>query len=565
MLRDKIINLGGAFNYIGKKVLNLYKMVSKKIIESITLILTNSTGDDLIDYKIYGNSKQATTTGKNLMPFTNQDFTINNVRYYVQNGDLYINGNSTGETTSSNTNFKNNFNFTLPVGTYKIQQGNNQLGLYLRKYNDDSLIFSNPNYVEVNSSRTFTLTEETKLYFGFYVYQQTFNNVDTQIMVSVDGGDYEPYTNGPSPNPDYLQEIKSVGDLVESGEYQGKYKIPVICSGKNIAQSNWASDFVTVVNDSTKAKLDAKDNRRCLYYSATAGYGSYDTKNLSLGINFKENTQYTISGYILKESSTSNTITIRYTDGTEDSFTTVSAVDTWEKKVKTSAQGKTIAFIRPSYTSGLTYIDLDTWQIEEGTTETDYEPYHESITTNIYLDEPLRRIGDAKDYIDFKNGQRFNKIGRLVVDTVAYFANGGVYVANDENYVYGYASYYDSLVSSSFLGYSTHFKNFEDNLTAGSVVTTSSFSFGGSAWAKFRIFIDKSVLNDTSTSSAARSSLGTWLQENKPEFYYISKEITEETVDLPSIPTFEGTTIITFGSEIDPSNAWVQYYAEEES
>ena len=41
--------------------------------------------------------------------------------------------------------------------------------------------------------------------------------------------------------------------------------------------------------------------------------------------------------------------------------------------------------------------------INEGTELLDYEPYVEPITTNIYLDEPLRKIGDYADYIDFKN------------------------------------------------------------------------------------------------------------------------------------------------------------------
>ena len=44
----------------------------------------------------YSPYNQGTVTikqrGKNLLPFTNQDFTVNNVRYYVQDGSLYFNG-----------------------------------------------------------------------------------------------------------------------------------------------------------------------------------------------------------------------------------------------------------------------------------------------------------------------------------------------------------------------------------------------------------------------------------------------------------------------------------------
>lgn len=49
-------------------------------------------------------------------------------------------------------------------------------------------------------------------------------------------------------------------------------------------------------------------------------------------------------------------------------------------------------------------------QIEEGSSSTAYEPYKGSQTTHIYLDEPLRKVGDYADYIDFKNQNVVRKI-----------------------------------------------------------------------------------------------------------------------------------------------------------
>ena len=40
-----------------------------------------------------------------------------------------------------------------------------------------------------------------------------------------------------------------------------------------------------------------------------------------------------------------------------------------------------------------------------------YEPYFESTTTNIYIDEPLRKVGDYVDYIDFSNGKLYRTVG----------------------------------------------------------------------------------------------------------------------------------------------------------
>ena len=52
-------------------------------------------------------------------------------------------------------------------------------------------------------------------------------------------------------------------------------------------------------------------------------------------------------------------------------------------------------------------------QIEYGTTATEYEPYIPTVTTNIYLDEPLRGIGNYRDYIEVRNRavKKYQNIG----------------------------------------------------------------------------------------------------------------------------------------------------------
>ena len=52
-------------------------------------------------------------------------------------------------------------------------------------------------------------------------------------------------------------------------------------------------------------------------------------------------------------------------------------------------------------------------QLELGETATEYEPYRVPVTANIYLDEPLRKIGDYADYIDFKGQRVVRKVGVL--------------------------------------------------------------------------------------------------------------------------------------------------------
>ena len=65
-------------------------------------------------------------------------------------------------------------------------------------------------------------------------------------------------------------------------------------------------------------------------------------------------------------------------------------------------------------------------QFELGDAATDYEHYGYRIPVtvsagdteesyNIYLDEPLRKVGDYADYLDFKNGKVVRKIRKIII------------------------------------------------------------------------------------------------------------------------------------------------------
>ena len=132
----------------------------------------------------------AKNSGEQLIPFTNQDFTINGIRYYIKNGVLYFNGTSSGETYSTNANFKSNFAFTLEAGTYYLTTTNE-----LTTYIDNK---STGTHLRTGTG-SFILSETTEVNLGFYVYNKTFSNQPTYIML-VKGETapttYEPYGTG---------------------------------------------------------------------------------------------------------------------------------------------------------------------------------------------------------------------------------------------------------------------------------------------------------------------------------------------------------------------------------
>ena len=115
-------------------------------------------------------------------------------------------------------------------------------------------------------------------------------------------------------------------------------------------------------------------------------------------INFKSNTQYTLSANIESDSSLIGTVLgLRYTDG---SFTYISKPN----QTLTSDANKTIECIEFSF--GAPGIE-ETWsniQLEEGSVATSYEPFKSNILT-VNKDVELGSVGKVKDELNLLTGQ----------------------------------------------------------------------------------------------------------------------------------------------------------------
>ena len=184
--------------------------------------LPDSTEEPLKSMKIYGKTTQFTTTGKNKLPYPyyQKGFTKNGITF-TDNGDGSISISGTAEAdaafffavTSSGIQFEagktycivtkiSNVKFVL---AYKDENGNT-------KYIGDNMVTS------VIWSENYTLTN----IYMFVPSGTTASNTVYPIIVegtSYDGV-WEPYTGGiPSPNPDYPQELVSVGDSGSTTEY----------------------------------------------------------------------------------------------------------------------------------------------------------------------------------------------------------------------------------------------------------------------------------------------------------------------------------------------------------
>lgn len=150
-----------------------------------SIIITDSSDDPLRGLRIMGKTEQAVTTGKNLLNIP-EVLTINNTY---------------------------NVSVSIPAGTYIFSFSDEQHAgseiPYFRFYDNDVWVVFNKS----NKSQTVVLSQdETNVYI--YTNGMSASNSENieatlkQIMLSVDGGSYEPYSEGvSSPSPEYPQEM----------------------------------------------------------------------------------------------------------------------------------------------------------------------------------------------------------------------------------------------------------------------------------------------------------------------------------------------------------------------
>lgn len=170
--------------------------------------ITDSDNGKIQDMMIYGKSNQNQTKGKNLLkyPYIETTKTSNGITF-TDNKDGSINVSGTG-TETAYYNFYSNSDgkrLTLASGTYKL----------VAKGRSKCNVFVNNGVNSAKNEGTFTITDGHNDVWCFIEAPKGLAINETIYpmiqLASITDESYEPYTGGkPSPNPDYLQEIKSV-------------------------------------------------------------------------------------------------------------------------------------------------------------------------------------------------------------------------------------------------------------------------------------------------------------------------------------------------------------------
>ena len=363
--------------------------------------------------------------------------------------------------------------------------------------------------------------------------------------------DYKIYGNSVQngePTPENSVEVESVGDYDSS---KNKYIVPIKIEGKNML------DYISNLNASKNGLTSViNDDGTITTTGKPTSNWTQITSRIEITDILEDEETYTVSKmgtqskiYLEVRAVNIETNEITYYSGSRTAKTFT--VDKSTYKYDTSIITNTVNLWG---TEELTI--TEGYMLEKGDTSTEFEPYYEPKIYNIYLDEPLRKIGDYTDYIDFENKKVVRAIGKLDLSSVSW----RMPATNDTNAVF--CNLVNTVIcdfkSDTEKSLCTHFtwktkaSGYQNALNRG--VGLYPYKDGN---YKYIYFV---------TPLEIASSKDGWVRfvegENM-ELYYILNEEKEEQIELPKIATNKGTNTTKINTNIEPSNMKVEYYAKE--
>lgn len=358
--------------------------------------ITSSDNGLLKNIVVKGNTVQNSTKGLNLINCTSKTTTINGITM-VNNGDgtYTVNGTATDDFDVALAPYttKQNIYYTLSG----CPSGGSNTTYYLdpRGYEYDTgrgITIINPNQDFSNYIRIVIKKDVT---VNNLLFKPMFNEGQTAQP-------FEPYTGGqPSPSPDYPQEIKAVSKL--SGAFYSKNLFDFnIIKDSNITRGTavWTNNSVTITSNASDCYTE-----------------SYSKKNY---IKVKPNTTYTL--LFKRDKSVQGSIYIFKKKNYDDSNyydvscnTSSDLKKAWTFTTKSSTNY--LAFRLGIYQSGQTCTFSEIMLVEGSHTwdNISYENGKQSLL-NYTLQNPLYKLGDVYDYIDFNRGKIVRNIGVITFD-----------------------------------------------------------------------------------------------------------------------------------------------------
>ena len=403
--------ISGNMGYIGTEPGRLYRMGPRSKVAEASgeppVVLADCKKKPLKGLKIYGKSKQVTTTGAQLLDQTKATVNGWNIKY-----DIPLEKSKT-------YTFTNGEKAANPVGLFGVNPG------------EKDELLSNK-YLPPKGSHTFTCAKDyATILLGGADGKTVF---DGRYMLNAGSTPlpWEPYTGGnPSPSPDYPQVIESVGQGKTIGiNVRGKNLLRIDDSLKKYESNYYAGTSNRIISTGAVAiGLDdvnrfaptfisncVIDNGSISYHTISAGFAVGVGMQLTPGQTYTCSFDSTNNGRLCLLYYDANGTFLKKQDFVKSTFTVPENVV------------YTVLLFRDADKAG----DYKFWniQLESGDTATSYEPYREPQSMSIatpnglpgipvssggnYTDADGQRL--ACDEIDFARGVYVQRVAYTVVD-----------------------------------------------------------------------------------------------------------------------------------------------------
>ena len=367
--------------------------------------------------------------------------------------------------------------------------------------------------VEFDSSATSLPESDVNLTFGVtLIYGQTTSSSSTGTSGitsnNVIAGIYGESIQNGTPTPTSPVEIKSVGE-----------------KSTNLIPFNYTSQTI-------KGVTITVNSDGSLTYNGTAN-GSIQYELFSGKMPLVEGKKYYFSDcYVQLNGQSGNIMTNGYTAKSGDY---ISLIWIWnesgvvfdnvvKKPMISNNQITSSNYEHPGYKIPIT--------VSNGT---------ETKTTNIYLKEPLRKIGEYADYLDLTNKKVVRNVKEKVLSSSDRLSIAGRGIAFTENV----DIIKPSSTSTLPLVMCSHYNKSEWTYT----MPTSGTKEGVSINSTVRLIGFYDSVNTTSLEK-----FKAFLDSNEVKLNYLLATPTEESVDIPEIPSLTGNVTYSVGTSIKPSS-----------
>ena len=383
--------------------------------------------------------------------------------------------------------------------------------------------------------------------------------------------DYKIYGNcvqNGTPSPDIPIEIQSVGDLVTdtASEHYGKYDVPVTVSGKNLLNT-YGFSAESMLNPSSRRVL--KNNHGTTIstinpsdsltitqvYRSNYSLESYLNGYFCVGVNeeIKTGISYRISFDIDIISNPGNAkyITMLINGSAQYNLNLKEGRISDSFVYSKNSKYPTRRFIE-FRCMGMSFTISNIMITHIVNKDIEYEPYTGS-TQHIYLDEPLRKIGEYADYIDYKNKKVVRNIyKRVFVGTENWIKTsvGRFYLMI--NKISALSSKEVLCLCNRLIGktWNTIWSN--QNLQDGSYVV---------GIARKSNSLQVTPNQTMPTLDEWKAQLATWNEEGNPFTVWYVDLSREEPIEVPDLITTDTNTMYMYlGTSIQPSSIDITYY-----